>query len=313
MSVVIPTYRRVGFLQVAVKSVGKARSIAGIPGDRLEIVVIDDEHSESVRSLCEALETSLGSAVLYERSLKGPCEGPAACRNQGIKCATGNLIFLLDDDDSFLPNRFKTSVDLLTNSGYDAVFEPSLRVHVDSPEKPSFITGPFGNPDNAFRFLMTGGGRSHITPGATAFRKELFDQIGGYDEKLRYGEDGEFLLRLSLGGRVALLGGDPIVRCSIHEGNCSRPDRLQVAQNVKFLARLYGKMRAGSWPEETRVVKRELSGKFDFALTECRRTAASYSRRITDGAHVLKSFDWRCTRWNNFKSIVVWLSKRSNS
>lgn len=282
---------------------------ASITSLGLEIVVIDDGHDAKTRQLCETCLTELNSNLRYQPSLKGPRAGPAACRDQGIKQARGELVYLLDDDDAFLPNRFNNSIRLLSKEGYDVVLEPSLREYVNQPEKPSFITGPYGSPDNAFRFLMTGGERSHITPGATSFRKNLYEQVGGYDDALRYGEDGELLLRLCLAGRVALVEGEPVVRIAIHEDNSSRPDRLHFWQNIKSLARLYRKMRSGPWPEETAFVKTALSGKLDFALSEIRRTAPSYPTRLADGLAVLRQYDWRCVTPNNLKTIAVWLTK----
>lgn len=282
---------------------------ASITGLEIEIVIIDDGHDVATQQLCETFPTELNANLRYQPSLKGSRSGPSACRDQGIKQARGEFIYLLDDDDAFLPNRFKNSIRLLTEEGYDVVLEPSLREYMKDPKKPSYITGPYGNPENAFRFLMTGGERSHITPGATSFRKSLYEQVGGYDDALRYGEDGELLLRLCLTGRVALVGGDPVVRIAIHEDNSSRPDRLHFWQNIKSLARLYRKMRSGSWPEETAFVKTVLAGKFDFALSEIRKTAPSYPTRLADGIAVLRQYDWRCVSLKNLRSIVVWLAR----
>lgn len=313
ISVVIPTHKRPLFLDEALRSVEAARLVAIIDSEQLEIVVVDDGHDDSTRMVCEARHREFPTVVRYQRSLKGPRAGPASCRNQGIRDARGVLIYLLDDDDAYLSNRFVKSVRLLTQENFDVVLEPSLRVFINDPTKPSYVTGPYGNPENAFNFLMTGGEKSHITPGASAFRKTVFDRAGGYDETLRYGEDGELLLRLCLVGRTVLVGGDPVVRIAIHNENSSRCDQLHVSQNIKALARLYQKMRAGSWPEETTFIRHALSGKLDFALTECRRVASNYPARIMAGARVLRAFDLRCTSFNNLKSVAVWLTKRAKS
>ena len=313
ISIIIPTYKRVRFLEAALSSVEEARIAAGLLPFQIEVVVVDDGHDQSTQQLCQTRKDQWPISLRYQRSAKGPKAGPASCRNQGIRDARGELIFLLDDDDTYLTNRFKASIGLLTEGGYDVVFEPSLRVFVNEPKRPSFITGPEGQHDNAFRYLITGDKRSYITPGASAFRKAIFDLAGGYDETLKYGEDGEFLLRLCLLSRVALVSGEPVVRIAIHEDNSSRPDRLHFWHNVKSMSALYQKMLSGPWPEETAFVKSALSGKFDFILSECRRTTPSYAARIVEGAKVLISFDWRCTSLNNLKSVAVWLFRRRSA
>lgn len=309
ITVVVPTCKRPKFLSEALDSIEAARLAVGIRSDQFEVIVVDDGHDEETQGVCDSFGVSQVISIDCQRSKGGPRAGPSACRDQGIRQARGEFIYLLDDDDAFLPSRFKNSIRLLAEEGYDVVLEPSLREYVKDPKKPSYITGPYGNPENAFHFLMTGGERSHITPGATSFRRKLYEQVGGYDDTLRYGEDGELLLRLCLAGRVALVGGDPVVRIAIHEDNSSRPDRLHFWQNIKSLARLYRKMRSGPWPEETAFVKTALAGKFDFALSEIRKTAPSYPTRLADGIAVLRQYDWRCVSLNNLKSIVVWLAR----
>lgn len=309
-SVVVPTHRRPAYLSAALSSIEEARIAAAISSSEVEIVVIDDGHDGATQLLCENAHARWTTPVRYERSSSGPNGGPAPCRNQGIRAARGQIIYLLDDDDVFLPCRFNTSVPLLTKGGFDVVLEPSLRVNLSNPLICAYITGPYGNAENAFRFLMTGGPRSHVTPGATSFRKATFLKTGGYDETLRYGEDGELLLRLCLAGRVALVDGEPVVRITIHSDNSTRADRLQPWQNIKALSSLYRRLHKGNWREEAHFLKSALSGKLDYVLTECRKTS-SYPDRLRQGALALRWFDWRCTTVNNLKSIVVWLTKRA--
>jgi len=187
ISIVIPSYKRPEYLKAALLSVDDARQAARIGSKKLEIIVIDDGHDASTHKICEVLGAKWSIKVRYQRSLKGPCAGPAFCRNQGIHSALGKLIYLLDDDDVYLPNRFKKSINLFTKSAFEVVLEPSRRSYVNDQNKPSYVTGPYGHNSDAFRFLMTGGEKSHITPGATAFRKEIFIRAGSYDETLRFG------------------------------------------------------------------------------------------------------------------------------
>lgn len=306
-SVVIPTCKRVRFLEAALASVERARAAASLRADELECIVVDDGHDAETRALCSRAGVNL--PVRYETSRHGPRAGPSACRNQGVHTARGEFIYLLDDDDTYCDNRFAKSLPLLRDKGYDMVLEPSLREYVDEPSRPSYITGPCGEPSDAFRFMLTGGPETHITPGATAFRKATFLAAGGYDEHLHYGEDGELLLRLCLYARVALVAGEPVTRIAIHSDNSTRPDRLRLWQNVHALSVLSRKVRRGPWPAQAALTAYELAGKLDFVLTRYRLTAPSYPARLKGGALALWHFDWRCATANNFRTIAVWLTR----
>ena len=305
VTIVIPTYRRPEFLREALCSIADTR----LHRECGEIIVVDDGHDEDVKRVCDA--TRVGHRLRYMRSDKGPRAGPATCRNQGIRAGRGDLVYLLDDDDTFLPNRFDNSLGLLADRAFNVVLEPSLRVYLDASSHSPFITGPYGEPSNAFRFLLTGGPRSHITPGATAFRREIFEKVGGYDEGLRFGEDGEFLLRLCLHGRVALLEGPPVVRIAIHDSNTSTSAGPQYWVPILFLSRLYGKTSKSLFPEEMRLLANILSDKLDYALTRSWQTAPSYAERLRQGLRILRCFNWRCATAGNLKSVGVWLTKRA--
>ena len=190
VSVVIPTYRRPALLEQALKSVCEAAKSAHLDGSALEIVVIDDGHCNKSEEMCEAAKNIQPHSILYMRTESGPGAGSAIARNQGILSAGGDYIFLLDDDDQFLTHRFRRSLPLLRSGRYDAVLERTLRVYADGRNVP-YVTGPAEHITvDPFTYLITGAEDSHVTPGATSFSKSIFMKLGGYDEVLRMGEDG---------------------------------------------------------------------------------------------------------------------------
>lgn len=306
-SVIIPTYRRPQFVERAINSV-EAAVIAYDAKSQFEVIIVDDGWDEQTQNIVEGVPESGQLQIRYIRRQKC-CQGPSSARDYGIRQSRSEIIYLLDDDDEFLPNRFGESLCLLKNGEADAVFEPSLRVNVADEQKEEYITGPNGTPIDTFRFVLTGGPRSHITPGATAFAKALYFKVGGYDKSLRFGEDGELLLRFCLHGRVKLIDSEPVVKIDIHGHNTSRYDRIYAWQNIKYLSALLRKMRQGDWPEETALVEYSLAGKIKYALSAARLQSSSYLERIMLGGKALWYFDWRCFNYNTLKSILVWLFK----
>ena len=63
---------------------------------------------------------------------------------RGLFRLGGDYIFLLDDDDQFLADRFHCSLSLLRSGQYDAVLERTLRVYADEAGLP-YETGPASN------------------------------------------------------------------------------------------------------------------------------------------------------------------------
>lgn len=312
VSVVIPTHRRPAFLAAAIGSVGEAQLAAGLGASAVEIVVVDDGHDDATRQLCAAPRGEFLPAIQYLPSAAGPGAGPSHCRNQGVRYARGEYIYLLDDDDAFLPNRFCRSLWLLRDGGVDGVLERTRFVGRDvgskGEEGPAVRVGPNEHLHDAFALVMAAGPREqHVATGATSFRKTAFEAAGGYDETLRYGEDSEFLLRLCLVSRVVVDAGDPVLRCRVHDNSATHLDRLQVWHNVRWLSRLSLKVRGGNRRTEAAAIHAAASAKLDYALYYYHRHSSSYLDRLQGGALTLRYFDWRSLSPRNLKSIVVWL------
>ena len=249
----------------------------------------------------------LGRRIRFVRTPAGPGAGPASARNFGVKESCGRFLYFLDDDDLFLPGRFQASLQFLRAGQYEAVLERTLRV--DSSEKmEAFETGPAAVINcSTFEYLLLGGGESHITPGATSMTRVAFEKAGGLDESLRYGEDGEFLLRLCLHSNVALHHGECISISRFHIDNSSRVDRLSIWQNVKSLGTLYRKIRRNRFPSEKAFIREQLRGKLDFALSRYRKESVGLIARYGGGLRAIWHYPLGCWTVQNFKSVLVWL------
>jgi GT2 family glycosyltransferase len=94
-SVVIPSYNAAGSL---------VRCLRSLDGQRLparhefEVVVVDDGSSDDTRS--RVAQLSVGYPVLYLHKPRTAGSGRAAARNTGIAAATGDVVVMLDADQS---------------------------------------------------------------------------------------------------------------------------------------------------------------------------------------------------------------------
>jgi GT2 family glycosyltransferase len=91
ISVIVPTYERAGQLSVCLG----ALAAQDYPGDRFEVLVVDDG---SLTSLDDSVETFRHQ--LNVRLLKQSHSGPAAARNYGASHAQGSFLAFTDDDCS---------------------------------------------------------------------------------------------------------------------------------------------------------------------------------------------------------------------
>lgn len=196
VSAVIPTYNRAHVICDAVDSV-LAQSYPHI-----ETIVVDDGSKDDTL----ARLAQYGDRI---RVVSQANAGPAAARNRGIAMAQGELIAFLDSDDLWLPEKTERQVALLAragesvpcclsnimmkwNSGDRASFDIALL-------KPSNEEGIWLNVDEvlATRFVLFNQG--------IMIRREVLEKIGVFDESIRYLEDVEFPLRLSLEGPWAFI------------------------------------------------------------------------------------------------------------
>jgi glycosyltransferase involved in cell wall biosynthesis len=197
VSAIIPTYNRAHTIGEAVDSI-LAQTYPNI-----EVIVVDDGSKDNT---LEHLRTTYGDRI---RVFSQANAGPAAARNRGIAEARGELIAFLDSDDIWLPTKTERQVALLEragetapcclcnilmkwNSGDRASFDISLL-------KPSIEEGLWMNPDQviATRFVLFNQG--------IMIRSEVLRRIGVFDDSIKYLEDVEFPLRLSLEGPWAFI------------------------------------------------------------------------------------------------------------
>ena len=196
VSAIIPTYNRAHIVYEAVESV-LAQTYPHI-----EVVVVDDGSQDDTLARLERYEDRI-------RVVSQANAGPAAARNRGIAVSSGELIAFLDSDDIWLPQKIERQVALLQragapvpcclcnimmkwNSGDRASFDIAFL-------KPSTEEGVWLNADEvlATRFVLFNQG--------IVIRREVLEKIGGFDESIRYLEDYEFPLRLSLEGPWAFI------------------------------------------------------------------------------------------------------------
>ena len=212
VSVVVPLYNHARYVADAVRS-------ALAQGPVLhEVVVVDDGSTDGS---AEALLAACGDdtrLVLWSQ----PNRGAHAAINAGLLRATGEVLAVLNSDDTYAPNRLDRLVAAL-----DA--DPGVDLAATGL---GFMDGdgsPVANPwyEEALAFHRACGdlgaalvnGNFVMTTSNLAFRRGLLDRIGLF-APLRYAHDLDFLLRaLARGCRFALLLDEPLLSYRVHAAN----------------------------------------------------------------------------------------------
>ena len=212
-SVVICTYNRTDALA------GAIRSVLDQSFEDFELVVVDDGSTDDTRAVVTGTEDG---RVRYVHRSNG---GLSAARNTGARAARGRVLMFLDDDDRFMGTLL---AELATISGGDDRVVVCWGAEVVD-ERGNLIETMLPRPLGA----AFAGYRGLFNAGTFALSRELYLEVGGFEEELRTSHQTEFALRLlpvcrSSGIRVATIDEALTLIVERDPGNRSRndPDRL---------------------------------------------------------------------------------------
>jgi len=207
----------------------------------LELIVVDDGSTddtprllgEIAREMTEYVESKAGGIAL--RILRQDNRGVSAARNLGIRAARGSLIAFLDSDDEWLPQKTsRQTADLLAH--------PGMRVHQTG--ETWVRRGRRVNPPQRLRkragdLFEQSLDHCAISPSAAMLRREVFDEVGLFDETFPACEDYEMWLRITCRHEVGLLDEALIVKHGGHADQLSFTvealDRHRIRAIVKIL------------------------------------------------------------------------------
>lgn len=222
VAVIIPTFNRSAVLPRALDSV-LAQSIQ--PG---QICVVDDGSTDDTAALMARQYPQL-------TYLAQDNAGVSAARNLGVSSTNSRWLAFLDSDDEWLPQKLETQLQA-------AAQQPDTRlVHCDEIW---IRNGRRVNPMN--KHQKSGGDifdqclhLCAISPSATVLRRDLFDQLGGFDPGLPACEDYDLWLRVCARYPVTYVDTPLLKKYGGHEDQLSRKywglDRFRVRALTKLL------------------------------------------------------------------------------
>lgn len=184
ISVIIPAYNSSGTISRAIESVMQQTLTAD------EIIVVDDGSRDNT---CEIVQTHFPAVML----IKQKNAGAAAARNTGARSANGDLIAFLDSDDFWHKQKLEYQSSVFIQHPTLGICSTKCEFFTESSDlNAAYLASiPMGSRteiqvpfETMFRFPFLG------TP-SVMMRKELFNELAGFDESLETAEDVDLWIR----------------------------------------------------------------------------------------------------------------------
>jgi glycosyltransferase involved in cell wall biosynthesis len=211
VSVVIPTHNAERFVTQAIDSV------IAQTYPQIEIIVVDDGSQDDTLAVARSkLQKDFRNS--WQVLELGSNRGPSAARNVGWRAAHGSWIQFLDSDDFLVPTTIERQIAVCADAPSDvaAVCSPWRRGFFDADQVE--WDGPLEKPNiegSAPIMCLVTGCRPLLAAGLT--RRAVLEQIGGFDESLRFWECEELNFRIAKVGRFMLVpSSEPLYLWRFH-------------------------------------------------------------------------------------------------
>lgn len=193
ISVVVPCYNARAYIGATLRSVIAQR----LPD--LEIIVVDDGSSDGSAEFV----TREFPQVRIERQRN---QGVAAARNTGIALARGDWIAFVDADDIWLPGKLQAQMRLLQEHPEALCCYSAWKVWRSEQPEPTTAELAEVEIENGLADRWQGASGwiydqllldCWVWTSTVLVKRELLQQLGGFDPALRLGEDYDLWLRIS--------------------------------------------------------------------------------------------------------------------
>jgi glycosyltransferase involved in cell wall biosynthesis len=182
VSVLISTFNNSKYLEKSIES------ILDQTYKNLEILVSDDNSTDNSVAILKKMQQKNSNLKIYKNSVN---QGLTKSLNKLIRVAEGEIISRHDTDDISFRTKIQTQLDFLQNKNLD--FCTSRALVMNSEKK---IPGySFYLPNNILIKF-----KNPFIHGTLLIKKNVLEEIGGYNEKFIYAQDYDLFSRLIKSG-----------------------------------------------------------------------------------------------------------------
>lgn len=282
ISIIVPCYNYAHYLIETLNSV--KNQIA----DDWECIIVDDGSTDATAEVAGTFTYADSRFRYYYQENRGL----SAARNTGIAYASGRFIQFLDADDLISEKKLLLQkAFMLEHSEIDVSFSEAFYFFSDRPEqryRSSYIDHQGKRQVSTKRWIPQIDAKgaallrrlflANIAPvNSMLTRKELIDQVGGFDESFTYMEDWDFWLRCAFeGARFSFFDSeDAFALIRMHEESMSNSTFNMSIQHIRRLKQ-----------SELEVRARGISG-IDFDAPDYRRAYNGMIRNLIREAGLL--------------------------
>ena len=199
VSVVIPTYNRAKLVINAIESV-LAQTYAVD-----DIIVVDDGSTDATPLMLERVRETNPRMAKVLRYFRQANRGQSVARNKGLEEAIGEWVAFLDSDDIWLPEKVERQVHALQEfNKFAAACFTDVQFMGTSDVKSTVFElrgeagrGMTGLVLNSVELLLDRSRTPPVWVPTLITKAALARAVGGFDPRLRFGEDDDFLFRLA--------------------------------------------------------------------------------------------------------------------
>ena len=221
ITVIIPTFNRGWIVEEAIKSV------LAQDYPNFELFIVDDGSTDDTKAILSRYVNDI--VVLNQKN-----KGVSAARNKGIMKSSEKYIAFLDSDDLWLPEKLSCQIDFFKQNPEAMICQTNeiwIRngVRVNPKKVHKKPSGMIFKPS-----LL----RCLVSPSAVMMRRDLFENVGLFDEQLPACEDYDLWLRVSQSYPVSLIDIPLVVKRGGHPDQLSKEpglDRFRINALVKML------------------------------------------------------------------------------
>jgi glycosyltransferase involved in cell wall biosynthesis len=222
VSVIVPTRNRSSLLAITLRSVLRQRDVD------FEVIIVDEASTDDTAAVIAAFADPRIRVIRHETAL-----GVSAARNHGATEARGHWLAFIDDDDLWAPDKLSRQLRAAREEGRDWVYTGAIVIGA----RGDVVRGepPLG-PDDVLavlpRFNPIPAGGSNVV-----VRRTTWLEAGGFDTRLRAGEDWEMWIRLAKHGAPACVSS-PLVARRLHASNTTI-DVDEIVRGTRLIERVH--------------------------------------------------------------------------
>ncbi len=170
-----------------------------------EFIIVDDGSADnSFRILDRYAKENQNIKIIRNDSNIGLTKS----LNKALLFAKGNYIARMDADDISINNRFEKQIYLFENNANIGLVSCNSIVIDENGHNVKNVIMP-SNINSLIRK------RNYLVHGSVIIRKDVIDQLGGYDEEMRYAQDYEMWLRVSNNYKICCIN-EYLYKCRVH-------------------------------------------------------------------------------------------------